>query len=100
MYNGFSMGNPELKLLLCVYHLEKCDRHKLSQLHSKKGASKEILAEVYGCQYGSVEELGLADSSTIKDFDSNLDNVKEQRQQLCPGFYKWFAAKRKTLFQK
>ena len=45
MYNGFSMGNPELKLLPCVYHLEKCDRHKLSQLHPKKEASKEILAK-------------------------------------------------------
>ena len=35
IYNGFSMGNPELKLLLCVYHLEQSDRHKLSQLHPK-----------------------------------------------------------------
>ena len=25
IYNGFSMDNPELKLLLCVYHLEKSD---------------------------------------------------------------------------
>ena len=84
IYNGFSMDNPELKLLLCVYYLEKCDRHKLSQLYSKKG---KILADIYGCLYGSVKELRLADSSTIKDFASNLDNVKEQWEQLCPGFY-------------
>ena len=37
IYKGFSMDNPELKLFLCVYHLEKPDRHKLSQLHPKKG---------------------------------------------------------------
>ena len=100
IYNGFSMDNLKLRLLLCVYHLDKCDRHKLSRLHSKKGAPKKILADIYGCQYGSVKELRLADSSTIKNFDSNLDNVKEQWGQLCPNFYEWFVAKRKTLFQQ
>ena len=100
IYNGFSKGNPELKLLLCVYHLEKCYRHKLSQLHPKKGASKKILADIYGCQYGTVKELGLADSLMIKDFDSNLDNVKEKWEQLCPGFYEWFVAKWKKLSKK
>ena len=100
IYNGFSMDNPELKLLLCVYHLEKCDRHKWSQLHPKKGASKKILADIYGCRYESFKELGLADFSMIKDFDSNLDNVKGQWEQLCFGFYEWFVAKWKTLFQE
>ena len=42
------MDNPELKLLLCVYHLEKSDHHKLSQLHPKKGAANKILADIYG----------------------------------------------------
>ena len=100
IYNGFSMGNPELKLLLCVYHLEKSDCHKLSQLHPKKGAANKILADIYGCQYGSVKELGLADSTTIEDFDSNLVNLKEWWEQLCSGFYEWFVVKRKTLFQE
>ena len=48
----------------------------------------------------SVKELGLVGSSTIKKFDSNLDNVTEQLQLLCPGFYEWFIAKQKTLFQE
>ena len=100
IYNGFPMNNTELKLLLCVHFLEKCDRDKLSQLYPRKGASKKILADIYGSQYGSIKELGLADPTTIKDFDSNLDNVKEQWEQLCPGFYKCFEAKRKTLFQE
>ena len=82
IYNGFSMDNPQLKL------------------HLKKGDSKKILADIYVCQYGSVKELGLADSSAIKKFDSNLDNVKEQWEQLCPGFYKWFVAKQKTFQEK
>ena len=29
-----------------------------------------------------------------------LDHVKGQWKQLCPGFYEWFVAKRKTLFQE
>ena len=78
---------------------KKCDPQKLSQLHPKKGVSKKILADIYGCQYESFKELELADSSTIKDFDSNLDNVREQWEQLCPDLYEWFEAKRKTLFQ-
>ena len=87
-------------MLLCVQLLEKCDRHKLSQLYPRKRASKKILADIYGSQYESVKDLGLADPAMIKDFDSNLDNVKEQWEQLYPGFYKCFVAKRKTLFQE
>ena len=41
IYNGFPMDNTELELLLCVHFLEKCDRHKLSQLYSRRGASKK-----------------------------------------------------------
>ena len=77
IYNSFSMDDPELKLLLCAHHLEKCDRHKLSQLHPREGASKKILADISGCQFRSINELGLADYSTIKDFHSNLNNAKE-----------------------
>ena len=66
----------------------------------KERGLKKILADIYGSQYGSVKELGLADPATIKEFDSNLDSVKEQWEQLCPGFYKCFVAKRKTLFQE
>ena len=49
IYNGFAMDNAELKLLLCVYHLEKSDRHKLSKLNPKNGAVNKILADIYGC---------------------------------------------------
>ena len=71
---------------MCI-PFRKCYRRQLSQLHPKKGASKKMLADIYDCQYGSVKELQLVDSSTIKDFDSNLDNFKEQWEQLCPDFY-------------
>ena len=69
-------------------------------MHPKKGAANKILADIYGCQYGSVKELGLADSTTIEDFDSNLTNLKERWEQLCSGFYEWFVVKWKTLFQE
>ena len=100
IYNGFSIENPELKLLLCVYHLEKSDRHKLSQLRPKKGATNKILADIYGCQYGSVKEIGLADSTTAEDLDSRLIDLKERWENLCPDFYDWFMSKRKKLFQE
>ena len=48
IYSGFAMDNAELKLLLCVYHLEKSDRHKLSKLNRKNGALNKILADIYG----------------------------------------------------
>ena len=35
IYDGFAMDNVKLKLLLCVYHLEKSDRQKLSKLNPK-----------------------------------------------------------------
>ena len=100
IYNGFSIDNPEIKLLLCVYHLEKSDRHKLSQLHPKKGATNKILADIYGCQYGSVKEIGLADSTTAEDLDSRLIALKERWESSCPDFHDWFTAKRKKLFQE
>ena len=37
IYNDFAINNAELKLLICVYHLKKSDRHKLSKLNPKMG---------------------------------------------------------------
>ena len=48
IYNCFVMDNAELKLLLCVYHLEKSDRHKLSKLNPKNRAVNKILAVICG----------------------------------------------------
>ena len=71
------MDNAELKLLLCVYHLEKSDCYKLSKLNSKNGVVNKILADIYGTDNGSVKEFGLADSATADDFESRLANLKE-----------------------
>ena len=78
IYNGFAMDNAELNLLLSVYHLEKSDHHKLSKLNPKNWAANKILADIYGCQYGSVKEFGLADSATVDDFESRLASLKER----------------------
>ena len=68
IYNGFLAQIPELKLLLCVFHLEKGDRKKLLQFNTQKGAVERILADVYGCHYGAFREYGLANSKGNKDF--------------------------------
>ena len=100
IYSGFAMDNAELKLLLCVYHLEKSDRHKLSKINRKNGALNKILADIYGRQYGSVIEFGLADSETADDFESRLASLKERWDSLCPEFHGWFTAKRKDLLKE
>ena len=98
--NGFAMDNTELKLLLCVYHLEKSDRHKLSKLNPKNGAINKILAVIYRCRYGSVKEFGLADFATADDFESWLASLKEQWDSLYPQFHGGFTVKCKDLFKE
>ena len=41
IYNGFSMDNLKLKLLLCVYHSEKCDRHKCGSCCIQRNGPKK-----------------------------------------------------------
>ena len=79
------MENAELKLLLCVYHLEKSDRHKLSKLNPKNGTVNKILADIHGCRFWSVKEFGLADSPTADDFESRLASLKERWDGLQPS---------------
>ena len=63
IFNGFAYQIAGLKVLLCVLHLQKNDKAKLSEL-SPKGSTpsiKRILADIYGRRYGTIKVLGLAD---------------------------------------
>ena len=90
IYQGFSSQITDLKLLLCVYHLEKTDKQKITQLSLKNGTMKKIIADIYGCQYGSVKEFGLADSTYVNDLDGQVEELKPRWDDLCPGFCEWF----------
>ena len=99
IYNGFASQIPDLNLLLCVFHLQKSDERKILQLNPQKGASRKIIADIYGCQYGGVREYGLADSTDKEDLEARLRSLEERWELLCPGFYKWFNEKRKPIFE-
>ena len=98
IFNGFSSQINSLKLLLCVRHLQINDKKKLGDL--KASNSKEILADIYGRQYDTIKEFGLADSKDPEDLDIRLKSLKEKWQNLCPGFYEWFCKKRQPQFKK
>ena len=57
------------------------------QLSPKNGTMKKIIADIYGCQYGSVKEFGLADSAHANDLDRRLEELKPCWDDLCPDFY-------------
>ena len=99
IYNGFASQIKDLRLLLCVFHLQKSDKRKLLQLNPQKGASKKIIADIYGCQYGGIKEYGLADSENSTDFQNKLKELKFRWETLCPGFYEWFVQKRSKTFE-
>ena len=85
IYNGFASQIPDLNLLLCVFHLQKSDERKI---FPQKGASRKIIADIYGCQYGDVRKYGLADSTDKEDLEARLRSLEERWELLCPGFYK------------
>ena len=74
------------------------DKQKISNLVHQKGATQAIIADIYGCRYGRVQEYGLADSTDPDDFHAKLENLQEEWDRLCPRFHKWFCEKRKPIF--
>ena len=98
IFNGFSSTLPNLNSFLCVYHLEQGDKQKISNLGHQKGAKKAIIADIYDCRYGGVQEYGLADSTDPDDFHAKLEGLQEEWNRLCSGFRKWFCEKRKSIF--
>ena len=101
IFNGFLSQIKDLKLLLCVFHLQQNDKRKLTELKPKGGsqAINTILADIYGRQYSTMMEYGLADSKDANDLTARLESLRESWENLCPGFHKWFVSKRKAVFQ-
>ena len=53
IFNGFLSQIKDLKLLLCVFHLQQNNKRKLTELKPKGGSQviNTILADIYGRQY-------------------------------------------------
>ena len=88
IFDGFGSILPNLNLLLCVYHLKQGDKQKISNLVRQKGAKQAIIADIYSCRCGGVQEYGLADSTDLEDFHAKLESLQEEWDRLCPGFHK------------
>ena len=100
IYRGFATQIPDLKLLLCAYHLQKNDAQKIRELVRQKGGLRNIICDIYGRNYGGVKELGLVDSTDIDDFRIKLESLKSVWDNLCPGFRKWFSKNRASFFEQ
>ena len=91
----------DLKLLLCVSHLQQNNKRKLTEINPKGGsqAINTILADSYGLHYSTMMEYELADSKDASDSATRLELHRESRKNLCTTFHKWFKSKRKPIFQ-
>ena len=99
--NGFLCQIKDLKLLLCVLHLQQNDKRKLREFKPKGGsqAINMILAGIYGRQWSNRIRYGLADSKDFNNLATRLESLRESWKNLCPGFQKWFVNKKKQFFK-
>ena len=81
--DGSNIPYVAVFLSLCVYHLEQGDKQKIYNLVHQKRAKQAIIADIYGCRYGGVEEYGLADSTDPGDFHAKLESLQEEWDRLC-----------------
>ena len=91
----------DLKLLLCVSHLQQNNKRKLTEINPKGGsqAINTILADSYGLHCSTMMEYERADSKDANDSAKRLELHRESRENLWPAFHKWFKSKRKPIFQ-
>lgn len=87
----------DAKNLWCTQHLKDRDAQKLKAMGCNEGTQKRIMADIYGCQQQLLLEMGLADADDPKDFDMNLDSLKEVWERVAPGFHQWFSKHRYNL---
>ena len=83
--NEFKSFIPDLKLFLCVYHLEKRAKHKISDMNHEKDAFTSLLKDIYGHRYGGIHEVGLADAADENDFLAKVETLK-------PKIFKYYLA--------
>ena len=79
--------------------MQKSDERKILQLNPQKGASRKIIADIYGCQYRGVSENGLVDSTDKEDLEARLRSLEERWELLCHDLYTRFNEKHKPSFE-
>ena len=101
IFNKFLSQIKDLKLLLCVFHLQQNDKRRLTELRFNGGSQAicTILADIYGRLYSTMIEYGLAYSKDANDLATRLESLRESWENLCPEFYKWVVSMRQAIFQ-
>ena len=101
IFNDFLSQIKDLKLLSCVFHLQQNDKRKLMEIKGKSGNQtiNTILADIYGRQYSTMKEYGLADSKEANDLAARLESLRKCCGNLYPGFHMYFVNKRNPIFQ-
>ena len=61
IFNGFSILAKKLEKLICVFHLKRADKKKLSELSKKsvvgRNVTKSIINDIHGTKYGTKTNL-------------------------------------------
>ena len=89
---------PNAVQLRCSNHIRQNIKEKLRILNVSQGATKEILADIFGRQIDTHFEAGLVDSESEVSFNRGLEAVKAKWNNLemsCnptvePQFHAWF----------
>ena len=79
IFNGFLCQIKDLKLLLCVFHLQQNHKRKLMEIKPKSGsqAINTVLDDIYGRQCSTIIEYGLADFKDANDLTTRLESLRE-----------------------
>ena len=78
IFNNFLSQIKDLKLLLCAFHLHQNDKRKLTERKPKGGSQtiNKILADIYGRQYSTMMEYGLAGLQRCQWLTTRLESLR------------------------
>ena len=85
--------------LYCTQHLQKADERHLKAMCANRNTTERIMADIYGAQHSSVQELGLADAVDEEDLDVKLMSLKNVWDELLPNVHSWFVKNRSEKFK-
>ena len=62
--------------LWCTQHIQSANKEKLRKLKVSLQSSERIMADIYGCQSGPLEQQGLTDAQEEQDFNVKLESLQ------------------------
>ena len=95
LYDAFVSLNPNMTHLLCDIHMRDNIKSKLCALDFSQDARTKILNDIFGRNVGEAKVKGLIDTETDTEFETMLNDVIEEWEQIQPSdkigqFVKYF----------